>query len=717
MAASMVARSTSECSEGSGANDCELQQELGLLEAIYVNELNVDYSDSGVPDELSIVLHPATAGNVDQQYVCLTLNLQLPEQYPQRLPEITVRNPRGVSDEHIASLGAKLNQIAAERQGGAMLYELIEVAKESLTSNNTPSCQCVICLHGFTETDVFTRTPCYHYFHSQCLARYLKHAQENEEECVCAVCREPVSCDLAQLEGAPPPSSLQEVYTPNKAIHDMQRKMAALYKRQKEKGGIIDVEAENKKFLIHISQSPTLPANVGITPVAALPQNQARRSPVSLSDMRRAPPTEEGMKELPNESARSAVQVDKKDASDAKGSRPRSAHRNDFKQGGRGGGWGQGSRGRGQRRPGARDHHSTNPGSGRRSEFKGQRVNNEASAKYTGSENTPDRSNCKTENADVIDQSKEFSKKAPMHALGTRSKDQHHWSGRQKNKFSEGENRHSKEEINGGLNETLPKPNEEVAKDEKRHKNKKKSGKLEQERAENTPLKSSSGMQQEGRTASSKHEVDENKSSLDRDSRSKVSGTNSNQESPSRKDGENRQKRRHGGRNGAPKVETGSSQKANRSSNKGPRKLDENSRQDCGSHDDKQHTDSANSDITGADHEIGSGRTRRRNRNRRGETSQSKNSPQSDVQGKGQDDTCERSKGKADIEEKSEKKGSANVKIAVAEVTSQEGGSKSEKWKPDRGPPPGFSKRTISHQPGWKPTSVKPPPGFENVKL
>ena len=53
-----------------------------------------------------------------------------------------------------------------------------QVAKESLTNNNTPSCQCVICLHGFTEGDVFTKTPCYHYFHSLCLARYLKHAQE-----------------------------------------------------------------------------------------------------------------------------------------------------------------------------------------------------------------------------------------------------------------------------------------------------------------------------------------------------------------------------------------------------------------------------------------------------------------------------------------------------------------------------------------------------------
>ena len=71
---------------------------------------------------------------------------------------------------------------------------------------------------------------------------------------VCAVCREPVTCDLSQLDNAPPPGTASEVYTPDEAMRDMQAKMAALYQRQKEKGGIIDVEAENNKYLLHISQ-------------------------------------------------------------------------------------------------------------------------------------------------------------------------------------------------------------------------------------------------------------------------------------------------------------------------------------------------------------------------------------------------------------------------------------------------------------------------------
>lgn len=53
-----------------------------------------------------------------------------------------------------------------------------QVAKEHLTEENIPCCQCTICLYGFADGDVFTKTQCYHYFHSHCLARYVRHALE-----------------------------------------------------------------------------------------------------------------------------------------------------------------------------------------------------------------------------------------------------------------------------------------------------------------------------------------------------------------------------------------------------------------------------------------------------------------------------------------------------------------------------------------------------------
>ncbi|KAB5553558.1 hypothetical protein PHYPO_G00040010 [Pangasianodon hypophthalmus] len=55
----------------------------------------------------------------------------------------------------------------------SVLYQLIEKAKEILTESNIPHGHCVICLYGFQEGEVFTKTSCYHYFHSHCLGRYV----------------------------------------------------------------------------------------------------------------------------------------------------------------------------------------------------------------------------------------------------------------------------------------------------------------------------------------------------------------------------------------------------------------------------------------------------------------------------------------------------------------------------------------------------------------
>ncbi|XP_038053801.1 dentin sialophosphoprotein-like [Patiria miniata] len=723
MAASMIARSTSECSEGSGTNDGELLQELGLLEAIYVHELDVNYTDSGIPTELSIILHPATAGNLDQQYVCLTLNIKLPEQYPHSLPEITIRNPRGVSDEHLASLGAKLNQIASERQGGAMLYELIEVAKESLTDNNTPSCQCVICLHGFTETDVFTKTQCYHYFHSQCLARYLKHAQENEEESVCPVCREPVICDLGQLEGAPPPNSIQEVYTPNQVLRDMQREMAALYRRQKEKGGIIDIEAENNKFLIHISQTPSLPANFGISPVIAQPQ----RSTVSQNDTScKVPPTE---RESSNQTVSFVKPLANKDVGQYKGSRPGSSQRSDYKQGGRGSGRGQGSDGRGQRpySSGARNYYSRNPGSLKGSMFNGKSSNEEASAKHTDSENTTDQSDSKTENVDAVDQSNATSENGPGKVLVERgNKDQRNWSGRQR---KTGSDRRLKGEYHGKLGESTEcsiKPNVDKTKDEKITKNNEKAESPVRANSENKSIKRNANVQEMEKTSASKTDIDKEKTAVDRDySRSKGRGQDSSLESGHRSDGGRRPNRRPAGRSHAPRKEGGSpTVESERSKDSAQRKPDENLSEESGFHDNKQYTGSAKTSnhaknsTPGNIRERESGRTRNRNRNRRREPGQFKDSLQSDNQGTVQG---ERSKFKGESEpNRRDLKGKDTDKTksaATVEIGSREGRPRSDKSKLERTAPPGFGEPAQANKSDVEPKSVKPPPGFENVTL
>ncbi|XP_075009093.1 E3 ubiquitin-protein ligase RNF25 isoform X3 [Calonectris borealis] len=230
------------------ATDWALPPEVEVLESIYLEELRVARGRSRwEPWEISITLYPATAQDQDSQYVRFTLVLSVPPQYPNKPPDISIRNPRGLSDEQIQKISQSLRSVAEARLGTEVLYELIEKGKEILTDNNIPHGQCVICLYGFQEREAFTKTQCYHYFHSHCLARYAQHMEEEilmqQEEreqhlapspkqagdypaahglgrgwglvsplaspqevgVQCPVCRETLVYDLCALKAAPPP--------------------------------------------------------------------------------------------------------------------------------------------------------------------------------------------------------------------------------------------------------------------------------------------------------------------------------------------------------------------------------------------------------------------------------------------------------------------------------------------------------------------------------
>uniref|UniRef100_H3ABG2 E3 ubiquitin-protein ligase RNF25 n=1 Tax=Latimeria chalumnae TaxID=7897 RepID=H3ABG2_LATCH len=227
------------------------------------------------PWEVSITLYPATAEDQTAQYVRFTLCLALPPQYPDAVPQITVRNPRGLSDENIQSIQQCLMRIAESGVGAPILYELIEKGKEILTNNNVPYCQCVICLHGFQQNEAFTKTSCYHYFHSHCLARYIQHMEEEIEmqkkemdqnrmptaeqelKVICPVCREPLTYDLPTLLLAPPPQLSLEAYVPDEVALQRKQELRRIYERQRARGGIIDPEAESKRFFISLQQLST----------------------------------------------------------------------------------------------------------------------------------------------------------------------------------------------------------------------------------------------------------------------------------------------------------------------------------------------------------------------------------------------------------------------------------------------------------------------------
>uniref|UniRef100_A0A2R5LLG1 E3 ubiquitin-protein ligase RNF25 n=1 Tax=Ornithodoros turicata TaxID=34597 RepID=A0A2R5LLG1_9ACAR len=254
-----------------------LEVEIEALKAIYIHELTVDRSESNQLTSVKVSLHPATADNADEQYVRLDLVFNVPARYPETLPDIAIRNPRGLSDEKIEKIRTELQETAESNVGCPMLYQLIEVAKDHLTEENVPCCQCTICLYGFVEGDVFTKTQCYHYFHSHCLARYIRHAldqisKEEEEgskrppclektaasEVLCPVCRLPISPEDMAEKDYPPPVEMtkQPNFSLTPEMLQLQQGMAELYLRQQNQGGIINVDDEKNKFLLEISAAP-----------------------------------------------------------------------------------------------------------------------------------------------------------------------------------------------------------------------------------------------------------------------------------------------------------------------------------------------------------------------------------------------------------------------------------------------------------------------------
>lgn len=146
-----------------------------------------------------------------------------------------------------------------------MYFQLI---REQLTESNVPSCQCAVCLYSFKPQDEFTKTNCYHYFHSYCLACHIvsteRHFHEEQEKLpawqkqttgfqpLCPVCREPIVHDLEQLKQASPPVDLENAknFEVTAELRALQAQMARLYLYQQSRGGIIDVEAEESKLLV-----------------------------------------------------------------------------------------------------------------------------------------------------------------------------------------------------------------------------------------------------------------------------------------------------------------------------------------------------------------------------------------------------------------------------------------------------------------------------------
>ncbi|KAH8418699.1 hypothetical protein KR222_011700, partial [Zaprionus bogoriensis] len=240
-----------------------LDEELESLEAILMDDVRIQRGASGAVDIIETTVLPLTGEEDEQKYVCVTLQVLPPPGYPDVSPNFKLLRPRGLDDARLEAIRSACNAKIKESLGFPVVFDLIEVVREHLTGSNLPSGQCVICLYGFSEGDEFTRTECFHYLHSYCLARHLNALRRNYQEefdklpawlqktadpfqALCPVCREHITDETDSLKCAMPPSELENApdFMVTQELRRMQQRMSQLYLQQKSRGAIIDVEAE-----------------------------------------------------------------------------------------------------------------------------------------------------------------------------------------------------------------------------------------------------------------------------------------------------------------------------------------------------------------------------------------------------------------------------------------------------------------------------------------
>lgn len=156
-----------------------------------------------------VLFCPSFAGAIDgdaaKQYVAADLILTAGDAYPERPPQVCLRDVKGsqtaqpcrpssyqtcclppcmalqthqlpcaagLGDARAAELLRRLQQDAIESSGSMMLGMLCEAARDQLTAMNAPEGACIFCLdplcreHSSAAGQHLTKLPCYHCFHT-----------------------------------------------------------------------------------------------------------------------------------------------------------------------------------------------------------------------------------------------------------------------------------------------------------------------------------------------------------------------------------------------------------------------------------------------------------------------------------------------------------------------------------------------------------------------
>uniref|UniRef100_A0A5F8HFI8 eIF-2-alpha kinase GCN2 n=1 Tax=Monodelphis domestica TaxID=13616 RepID=A0A5F8HFI8_MONDO len=116
--------------------------ELQALEAIYGGDFQdlrrLRPGKVKESPEINLVLHPQGLTGDEEVYVKVDLRVKCPPTYPDVVPEIELKNAKGLSNESVNSLKANLEKLAKEHCGEVMIFELADHVQSFLSEHNKP---------------------------------------------------------------------------------------------------------------------------------------------------------------------------------------------------------------------------------------------------------------------------------------------------------------------------------------------------------------------------------------------------------------------------------------------------------------------------------------------------------------------------------------------------------------------------------------------------
>ncbi|NXU52113.1 E2AK4 kinase, partial [Turnix velox] len=118
------------------------ENELQVLESIYGQDFQ-DLRQSQAwkvrqPPEIKLVLRPQGLAGDNEVYAKVDLWVKCPHTYPDSVPEIQLKNSKGLSNEKINELKSRLAELAKQRCGEVMIFELADHVQSFLSEYNKP---------------------------------------------------------------------------------------------------------------------------------------------------------------------------------------------------------------------------------------------------------------------------------------------------------------------------------------------------------------------------------------------------------------------------------------------------------------------------------------------------------------------------------------------------------------------------------------------------